>query len=65
MKKNPKSNCGRYVPAEKVQKMFADLGAELSSGRKRIRASRSDNSISIFINGGSVNITFVEKGGSK
>jgi len=38
--------------------------AELScAGRKRIRAARSDKSISIYVNGGTVNITFNEKGG--
>ena len=63
MKKQTQSSRGRYVSAEKVQKIFADLGIELCSGRKRIRATRSDKSISIYVNGGTVNITFNEKGG--
>ena len=52
-----------YVSAEKVQELFAQLGVELCAGRKRIRAARSDKSISIYVNGGTVNITFNEKGG--
>lgn len=48
---------------EKVQELFAQLGVELCAGRKRIRAARSDKSISIYVNGGTVNITFNEKGG--
>ena len=43
--------------------MFADLGVELCLGRKRIRAARSEKSISIYVNGGTVNISFNEKGG--
>lgn len=63
MKKQSQSARGRYVSAEKVQELFARLGIELCSGRKRIRAARSENSISIYVNGGAVNITFNEKGG--
>ena len=47
MKKQPQSARGRYVSAEKVQELFAQLGIELCAGRKRIRAARSDKSISI------------------
>ena len=47
----------------KKQELFAQLGIELCAGRKRIRAARSDKSISIYVNGGTVNITFNEKGG--
>ena len=47
----------------KNQELFAQLGIELCAGRKRIRAARSDKSISIYVNGGTVNITFNEKGG--
>lgn len=64
MKKQTQSPCGRFVSVEKVQKIFADLGIELCSGRKRIRATCSDKSISIYVNGGTVNITFNEKGGN-
>lgn len=53
----------RYVSAEKIQQVFAQLGIELCSGRKRIRATQSEKSISIYVNGGTVNITFNEKGG--
>jgi len=56
MTKQSQSARGRYVSAEKVQELFAQLGVELCAGRKRIRAARSDN-------GGTVNITFNEKGG--
>ena len=63
MKKQNQSPCGRYISADKVREIFANLGIELCSGRKRIRATRSDKSISIYLNGGSVNINFVEKGG--
>lgn len=64
MKKQNQSSRGRYVSADKVQQLFADLGLEICSGRKRIRATRSDKSISIYVNGGTVNITFNEKGGN-
>ncbi|WP_370788230.1 hypothetical protein [Bacteroides nordii] len=63
MKKENQRARGRYVSAEKVQQMFADLGIELCLGRKRIRAARSEKSISIYVNGGTVNISFNEKGG--
>ena len=62
-KEQAQSARGRYVSAEKVQELFAQLGIELCAGRKRIRAARSDKSISIYVNGGTVNITFNEKGG--
>lgn len=64
MKKQTQSLRGRYVSAAKVQQLFANLGIELCTGRKRIRATRSDKSISIYVNGGTVNITFNEKGGN-
>ena len=63
MKKENQRARGRYVSAEKVQQRFADLGVELCLGRKRIRAARSEKSISIYVNGGTVNISFNEKGG--
>lgn len=63
MTKQSQSARGRYVSAEKVQQMFANLGIELCAGRKRIRATQSEKSISIYVNGGTVNITFNEKGG--
>jgi hypothetical protein len=65
MKKQTQRARGRYVSAEKVQQMFANLGIELCTGRKRIRATRSDKSIIIYANGGTVNISFNEEGGSK
>lgn len=65
MKKQAQSARGRYVSAEKVQQALAQLGIELCAGRKRIRAARSEKSISFFINGGTVNITFNEKGGKE
>ena len=46
MRKQAQSARGRYVSAEKVQELFAQLGIELCSGRKRIRTARSENSIS-------------------
>lgn len=46
MKKQAQSARGRYVSAEKVQQALAQLGIELCAGRKRIRAARSDKSIS-------------------
>ena len=45
MKKQAQSARGRYVSAEKVQELFAQLGIELCAGRKRIRAARSDLSL--------------------
>ena len=63
MKKQNQNARGHYVSAEKVQELFAQLGIELCAGRKRIRAAHSEKSISIYLNGGTVNITFNEKGG--
>ena len=63
MKKQLQSARERYVSAEKLQQVFAQLGIELCAGRKRIRATQSEKSISIYVNGGTVNITFNEKGG--
>lgn len=63
MKKKNYSAHGRYVSAEKVQKTLNQLGVELSSGRKRVRVGRTENSIIIYANGGTVNITFNGKGG--
>ena len=65
MKNQKQRASGRYLSAEKVQDLFTNLGLEISSGRKRIRASRSDNAIIIHINGGTVNVTFNEEGGRK
>ncbi len=63
MSKQKQSARERYVSAEKIQQVFAQLGIELCAGRKRIRATQSEKSISIYVNGGTVNITFNEKGG--
>ena len=63
MSKQKQSARERYVSAEKLQQVFAQLGIELCAGRKRIRATQSERSISIYVNGGTVNITFNEKGG--
>ena len=63
MTKQSQSARGRYVSAEKVQELFAQLGVELCAGRTGSRPARSDKSISIYVNGGTVNITFNEKGG--
>lgn len=56
---------GRYVSVEKIQQALANLSLELCSGRKRIRATRSEKSIIIYANGGTVNISFNERGGTK
>ncbi len=63
MKKQSQSARERYVSVEKIQQAFAQLGIELCTGRKRIRATQNEKSISIYVNGGTVNITFNEKGG--
>ena len=63
MKRKNQSARGRYVSADKIQKTFNQLGLELSSGRKRMRVGKTENSIIIYANGGTVNITF-EKGGN-
>lgn len=65
MKNQNLSARGRYLSAEKIQQMFANLGIELCSGRKRIRAARGEKSIIIYSNGGTVNISFNEKGGKQ
>jgi len=64
MSNQKKSARGRYVSAQKVQQLFESLGIELCSGKKRIRAARNDKSIIIYVNGGTVNISFNEKGGA-
>ena len=46
MKKQNQSARERYVSAEKIQQVFAQLGIELCAGRKRIRATQSEKSIS-------------------
>ena len=63
MSKQKQSARERYVSAEKIQQVFAQLGIELCAGRKLIRATQSKRAISIYVNGGTVNITFNEKGG--
>lgn len=63
MSKQKQSARERYVSAEKLQQVFSQLGIELCAGRKLIRATQSKRSISIYVNGGTVNITFNEKGG--
>lgn len=65
MKKNPQSARGRYVSAEKIQQVLTELGTDITTGKERIRVGRMDNAIIIYANGGTVNITFNEKGGSK
>lgn len=65
MKKKNQSAHGRYVSADKVQSMLNQLGVELASERKRMRVGRTDNAIIIYANGGTVNITFNEKGGAQ
>ncbi len=65
MKKNSKSASGRYVTVEKLQKVLSDLGAEITTGKQRVRVGRMNNSIIIYTTGGTVNITFNEKGGTE
>lgn len=65
MKKNSKSGHGRYVSVEKLQQVLAELGTEITTGKQRVRVGRMDNAIIIYANGGTVNITFNEKGGVK
>ena len=45
--------------------MLVKLGAELCDGRKRAHVATEGNTILIYTNGGSVNITFNEEGGKK
>lgn len=47
MKKINQSPCERYVSADKVKEIFANLGIELCFGRKCIRATRSGQIIRI------------------
>lgn len=64
MRKQAQSARGRYVSAEKVQELFAQLG--IGTVRRDVNVSVqhvADKSISIYVNGGTVNITFNEKGG--
>lgn len=64
MKKNNSSDRGRYVSADKVQKLLSELGLQICDGRKRVHATRRDNAIIFYVPGGTVNITFQE-GGAK
>lgn len=64
MKKENQRAHGRYVSVDKIQQMLVKLGAELCDGRKRAHVAKEGNTILIYTNGGSVNITFNEKGGS-
>ncbi len=63
MTKKSKSASGRYVTADKLQKVLSDLGAEITTGKQRVRVGRMDNALIIYTTGGTVNITFNEKGG--
>lgn len=65
MKKQNQCVNGRFVSVEKIQQMFANLGFELCSGHQHIRAKLGENSIVFYTNGGTVNISFNEKGGKK
>lgn len=63
MRKENQRARGRYVSVDKIQQMLVKLGAELCDGRKRAHVAKEGNTILIYANGGSVNITFNEKGG--
>ena len=43
--------------------MLVKLGAELCDGHKRAHVAKEGNTILIYTNGGSVNITFNAEGG--
>lgn len=64
MKKQKQSARGRYISADKFLRVLSNLGAEITSGKQRIRVGKVDNSIIIYANGGTVNITFNEEGGN-
>lgn len=53
----------RALPASKVKKLFAQLGAELTEGMERVMATAQGNTIVFHMPGGTVNITINEKGG--
>lgn len=63
MKKEKQRVHGRYVSVEKIRQMLVKLGAELCDGHKRAHVAKEGNTILIYTNGGSVNITFNEEGG--
>ncbi len=63
MKKEKSQSYERYASVEKVQRMFTQMGIELSAGRKKLRVIRDNSSITVYIPGGSVNISFSQKGG--
>lgn len=64
--KNQKQRANRRnVSVEKLQKLFMKLCTELASGQKSMPIGCTDNAIIIYANGGTVNITFNEKGGAQ
>lgn len=65
MKKENQRAHGRYVSVDKIRQMLVKLGAELCDGRKRAHVVKEGNTIFIYTNGGSVNITFNAEGGKQ
>lgn len=65
MMKNQKQRVNRrFISVEKLQSVLSNLCTELASGSENMRVGRTDNAIVIYANGGTVNISFNEKGGS-
>lgn len=65
MKKENQLVHGRYVSVDKIRQMLVKLGAELCDGHKGAHVAQEGKTILIYINGGSVNITFNEEGGKQ
>lgn len=63
MKKKNQSANGRYISVEKLQKALSNICLEVAEGNERLRVDKSHRGIVIHANGGTVNITFNEKGG--
>lgn len=62
--KNKRAN-GRYISVEKLQKALSNICLEVAEGNERLRVNKSHRGIVIYANGGTVNITFNEKGGQQ
>ena len=63
MKKKNQSANGRYISVEKLQKALSNICLEVAEGNERLRVNKSHRGIEIHAKGGTLNITFNEKGG--
>jgi hypothetical protein len=65
MRTNDRRPRSRYISAAKAQRMLSELVTEVCTNRKRLRASQCNNSIVIYVTGGSITINVNAKGGAQ